>query len=60
MTIELTDDEMSQLILMCGYATGAAERNGDRRLALSYLRLANRINENNPQWTPYAIPEEKN
>lgn len=59
MTIELTDDEFSQLLLMCGYAAGAAAKGEERLLAYSFIHLANRINQNNPNWTPYEIPKEK-
>lgn len=59
MTIELTDDEFDTLLLMCGYAAGAASNHDDRRLANGFLRIANAINRNNPQWIPYEIPEKE-
>jgi hypothetical protein len=59
LTIELDDDEFSQLILMSGYAWGAAMKADDSELARLFLILANRINKNNPKWTPYEIPPAK-
>ena len=56
MTIELTDDEYMQLLIMMGYATGAAMKQ-DRKLADNFLRLANAVNKNNPRWTRYEVPE---
>jgi hypothetical protein len=58
MKIELTDDEFSTLLLMCGYAAGAASSHDNKRLAYGFLRVANAINRNNPSWTPYEIPKE--
>jgi hypothetical protein len=55
--ITLTGDEYQRLLLLTGYATGAAMKD-DPKLAYSFLDLANRINRDNPRWTPYAIPEE--
>jgi hypothetical protein len=57
-TIQLTADEFDLLLIMAGYATGAAEGVGEHDLKWSFVKLMNRINEGNPDWTPYAIPEE--
>ena len=64
--IEISSDEFHSLLLCLGYATGAASRrfggdvpSRDRMLADSWFRLANSINEGNPHWTPYGVPEEK-
>ena len=54
-TITLTDDEFDQLLIVCGYAAGAAMNNREDRLAYSFIQLANRINEGNPNWTPYEV-----
>ena len=54
-TITLTDEDFEILLLMCGYATGAAHQADDLKLGNSFLRLANEINKNNPKWTPYEI-----
>ena len=58
MKIELTQDEFDMLLLMCGYATGAAMEKGNKRLGYGFLSLANAINRDNPHWTPYEIPKE--
>jgi hypothetical protein len=59
MTIELTHDEFDTLLLMCGYAAGAAFDKGDRRLCNGFITLANAINRDNPRWIPYQIPPEE-
>lgn len=55
MTIELTDDEFENLILMCGYAAGVALKSGDRRQLESFLRTVNAVNRDNPRWIPYEV-----
>ena len=60
MTIDLTDDEFNKLLLLFGYATGAAMVRDQKSLAYGFLALANRINQNNPNWIPYEIPKENN
>jgi hypothetical protein len=52
--IEITPDEYSGLLVLLGYAIGSAEDRGED--AASWWRLANAINEGNPDYTPYAIP----
>lgn len=51
--IDISKDEYLELLLMLGYAIGAASRPFQK----SWLRLVNSINEGNPQFTPYEIPE---
>ena len=55
-TIELTRDEFATLLLMLGYATGAAFAKGERDLGYRFVALANQINKDNPNWTAYEIP----
>jgi len=57
MTFTLTRDEFEVLLLMMGYATGAAFKENPR-LAHSFLELANRVNKDSPNWKPYQIPDE--
>lgn len=52
--IELTMDQFHRLLIHLGEAAGAAAGRGED--ITPYLRLANTINEGNPNWTPYAIP----
>jgi hypothetical protein len=58
MTIELTDDEYDVLLMMSGYAAGAADQAGDQPLKWVFVKLANRINKGDPNFRPYAVPEE--
>jgi len=53
---ELSDDEHSLLLTMCGYATGTAARDGNRKPRNAFLRLTNKLNEGNPHYVPYEIP----
>jgi hypothetical protein len=55
--LELSEADYDGLLMMLGYAIGAAMRD-DMTTAYAFLRLANRINKDNPNWTPYADPEE--
>jgi hypothetical protein len=57
MTIELSQDDFELLLVMLGYGTGAAMQH-DQKLAYKFLALANRINKDNPNWTPYAVSPE--
>lgn len=56
--LELTQKEFDLLLVLAGMATGLAFKNGMTKLAYSFLDLANRINEGNPNYHPYEIPEE--
>jgi hypothetical protein len=56
MTIELTQDDYDSLLVLIGYATGAAYQHGNLAMARRFLALANRINKDNPAWIPYDIP----
>lgn len=58
MKIELTVDEYSTLSVMCGYATGAAMQQGDKRLARSFIILTNRLHEGDPDFRPYEVSDE--
>lgn len=55
--IELTKDEMDQLTICLGFALGAAVQLGDKRMADSFIRLANIVHRDNPNWTPYQVSE---
>lgn len=57
-TFSLTPDEFSLLLLMAGMATGCMFQQESPKLAYRFVRLANRLNENNPHWSPYAIPSD--
>jgi hypothetical protein len=46
-------EDADLLLLALGYAMGHAAQRGDRSLANTFIRFANRINANNPNWRPY-------
>jgi hypothetical protein len=56
-TFTLTLGEYDRLLLMMGFAVGAAFNDKSYRLAYQFVDLSNRINRNNPHWTPYQIPD---
>jgi hypothetical protein len=50
--------EAYNLVLMAlGFAAGKAQRDGDLTKFWAWIKLANTINEGNPRFTPYKIPE---
>ena len=59
MVIELDEEEFSQLLVMLGYAVGAATRDGHQILRDHFLRLSNAVNRKNPRWSPYHVLEAK-
>jgi hypothetical protein len=56
-TIALTTDEYDRLLILMGFAIGAAY-DKDRGMAYRFLDLANRVNRGKPRWRPYEIPDE--
>jgi hypothetical protein len=58
MTITLTDNEFDSLLICLGYAVGAAWP-VDRQLAVSFMRVVNAVNRDNPQFRPYVLPFEE-
>ena len=57
-TLNLTQHELDALTVMMGLATGSALKHGAKKLAYSFLRLANELHKNNKKWKPYVIPED--
>ncbi len=55
--IDLSEAEFNGLLTVLGYALGAALQDQDQLIANAMLRLANAVNEGNPQWSPYAVGE---
>jgi hypothetical protein len=55
---DLTDDESSLLIIAMGLA-GVASCEHNIELFYDLMRLANKVNLNNPRWIPYKVPEQK-
>jgi hypothetical protein len=58
-TFTLTRDQYETLLLALGLAAGAAHGQGNEKLFIGLLRLANEINKNNPNWQPYELPPAK-
>jgi hypothetical protein len=56
--ITLTYDEYERLLLVMGYAVGAAFSHGDQQMAYGFVDLINRVNKDKPHFQPYAIPDE--
>jgi hypothetical protein len=56
-TITLTTEEYDRLLILMGFAVGAAYEK-DREIAYRFLELANRVNRGNPHWRSYEIPDE--
>jgi hypothetical protein len=54
-TIELSDANWQILLVMAGYAAGAARREGNIDLYQTFLRLTNEINKGNPFFTPCDV-----
>ena len=65
--IDICEEDYGWLMIALAFATGASVREVlDRAVdaprwcsAARWLRLANSINEGNPDWTPYAVDEPK-
>jgi hypothetical protein len=55
--ITLSHSDYNGLLLALGYAVGAAVKINERHVAQSFLRLANTINDGNPDWEPYFVPD---
>jgi hypothetical protein len=59
--VDIDEEEFELLLLALGIATDAAARPDFRAnfgFRDSLFRLANTINEGNPDWTPYKLPPE--
>lgn len=56
--IKLNRDQFDVLLLALGYATGAADRDGNRKFFNAFMRITNAVNRDNPNFTPYAIEGE--
>jgi hypothetical protein len=57
-TIQMSQDDFSNLLLMVGYAAGAARREGDVKAFYRWIEFANDLNTGNPNFRPYEIPPE--
>lgn len=55
--ITLSDADYDLLLMLVGFGTGAAFQRKDIPLANGFLALVNRMNEGNPDFRPYDIPQ---
>jgi len=55
---ELNRDEYETLLFMCCYAVGAAHEKRESVIATGFLRLTNKLCENDPEFIPYVLPED--
>jgi trehalose/maltose hydrolase-like predicted phosphorylase len=53
--MRLTVHESALLLKMCSYAAVIAMKNKEA-FAIDFVRLTNKINEQNPNWTPIEVP----
>jgi len=56
--LQMTSRDWELLLLMMGYAIGSAMRDSNS-LFQSFIYLTNRLNEQNPNFTPYHTSEAK-
>ncbi len=57
-TLAMTVEDFQQLLLMLGFAMSGARAQGDLSLHYNWVQAINRLNEGNPSYTPYEVPEE--
>jgi hypothetical protein len=57
-TNDLTAMEKMLFTMMQGFAVGAAMKQRDKRLANEFIRLTNKLNADNPNFTPYQVEED--
>ena len=53
-TLEMTRDDYEMLLMMAGFAAGASR---ERAHFYMWLKFVNRLNETNPNFMQYEIPE---
>lgn len=54
----LEDDDFTLLLIVLGMASGAAYDKTNKAMFHSIIELANTINKDNPDWTPYNITDD--
>jgi hypothetical protein len=57
-TLEMTVDDYSSLMVMMGMVLGLTYSGSDRKMARECTRFVNEMNADNPAYKPYAIPPE--
>ena len=54
--LEMSQEEWTNLLIMLGMATGMAFNKSNQE-GYRWVKLVNAMNETNPQFRPYEIPE---
>lgn len=54
-SLEMTRDDFEEILMMTGFAAGAAR---DPTHFWMWMKLANRMNATNPRFVQYEIPKE--
>jgi hypothetical protein len=55
--LRMTQDEWDELVALMGFATAQVIRERDAPAFWRAIRLVNRLNEGNPDFRPYEVPE---
>jgi hypothetical protein len=55
--LTLSREDWQSLLITIGYAAGAMNSNGDSRSYRECYELLNRLNQGNPNYTPYQVGE---
>ena len=57
-TLNMSKVDYMTLLMMLGYACGAVHKE-DKGHFWDFIQFTNRLNQGNPEFTPYEIPAEK-
>jgi len=57
-TLEMTKAQYDQLLMMLGFAAGAAHKDVNETLFYHFIAFTNKLNATNPHFNQYALPEE--
>lgn len=53
-TLTMTRDQFNELMFALGLEAGRADKRGDPEFPGLHLRVANALNDGNPNWTHYT------
>jgi len=56
-TLTMTQDQYWNLLVLIGSGLAIMRRDGGPGF-WSWIQLVNELNQGNPRWTPYAVPEQ--
>jgi hypothetical protein len=51
----ICEEDRDLLLLIIGAAAQVFTQRGDRQMVKDIVKFANRINEGNPDWVPFAV-----